>query len=274
MNGTKQYEFFLLRYVPDAVQEEFATIAVALYEPLRNGAVSGGFAEVRLTRDWRRVRCMDPEADVEWLEALVKEIHRELGENGSRDTLLKKMQDSFSNLLQISPAKALLSADAATEVETLASIYLGTRYARVKREVSGRPWIVAQMRDALAQAEILNFMQQKFVVEPFTKKGDPMKLDFCYANDREIKFLQAVSLTPASVDQAVILASRFPVIAAGIQAKDKALAMLTAVVDHDLDLKNNEIGFALEMMQEKGLRVASVAEMPRIAEEIRRELRV
>ncbi len=271
MNEKKQYEFFLLRYVPDAVQEEFATIAVALYEPLGNG---GGFAEVRLTRDWRRVRCMDPEADVEWLEALVKEVRRELGEHASRDGLLKKMQDSFSNLLQISPAKALLTADATAEVETLASIYLGTRYARVKREVSGRPWIVAQMRDALTQAGILNFMEQKFAVEPFTKTGDPMKLDFCYSSDGEIKFLQGVALSPASVDQAVILASRFPVIAAGIEAKEKALMTLTAIVDHDLDLKNNEIGFALEMMQEKGLRVASVAEMPRIAEEIRLELRV
>jgi hypothetical protein len=28
------------------------------------------FADVRFTRDWRRVRCLDPQADIEMLQAL------------------------------------------------------------------------------------------------------------------------------------------------------------------------------------------------------------
>ena len=46
-----QCEFSLIRYVPDVVKGEFVNIGVVL----RNA----GGAEVRFTRDWARVRCMD-----------------------------------------------------------------------------------------------------------------------------------------------------------------------------------------------------------------------
>ena len=50
--------------------------------------------------------------------------------------------------------------------------------------------------------------------------------------------------------------------------------MLTAVIDDDLDRNKAEIGFALGMMQENGIRVSEVSEMPAIAAVARRELRV
>ncbi len=71
MADGRQLEFFLLRYVPNVVKDEFVNIGVVMVEP---GAKGGGFAEVRFTRDWRRVRCLDPQADVEMLEALEREI--------------------------------------------------------------------------------------------------------------------------------------------------------------------------------------------------------
>ena len=50
MADLRQLEFFLLRYVPDAVKDEFVNIGVVMLEPGANGA---GFADVRFTRDWR-----------------------------------------------------------------------------------------------------------------------------------------------------------------------------------------------------------------------------
>ena len=38
MADLKQCEFFLLRYVPDAVKDEFVNIGVVLVEPGANGA--------------------------------------------------------------------------------------------------------------------------------------------------------------------------------------------------------------------------------------------
>ena len=48
--------FFLLRYVPDAVKEEFVNIGVVMV----GGGTDAGYADVRFTRDWRRVLCLDP----------------------------------------------------------------------------------------------------------------------------------------------------------------------------------------------------------------------
>src|SRR5919109_1239162 len=111
MADLKQLEFFLLRYVPDAVKAEFVNIGLV--------AVADGFADVRFTRDWRRVRCLDPQADIEMLEALEREIRAQLGERQNREALLKKLQDSFSNVIQLSPTKACLAEEPAREMETL-----------------------------------------------------------------------------------------------------------------------------------------------------------
>ena len=71
----------------------------------------------------------------------------------------------------------------------------------------------------------------------------------------------------------MILAARFPQIAAGMLQKKQAKAWLTAVVDDELDGGREEVGFALEMMRESGIVVARAAEMPRIAEGVRLDLR-
>jgi hypothetical protein len=62
-HGRRNCEFQLLRYVPDAVRNEYVHIGVILRE---QGSKAG--AEVRFTRDWRRVRCLDPGADTALLE--------------------------------------------------------------------------------------------------------------------------------------------------------------------------------------------------------------
>jgi hypothetical protein len=64
-NDRRICEFQLLRYVPDAVRNEYVHIGVILREQ-----GSGAPAAVRFTRDWRRVRCLDPEADTELLEGM------------------------------------------------------------------------------------------------------------------------------------------------------------------------------------------------------------
>src|SRR5579863_122272 len=118
----KQLEFFLLRYVPDAVKDEFVNIGVVMVE---GGAGAGAqrFAEVRFTRDWRRVQCLDPQADVEMLAALERDIRGQLATEGDREGLLRRLEDSFSNVIQLSPAKGCVAEDPVREIETMASIY-------------------------------------------------------------------------------------------------------------------------------------------------------
>jgi hypothetical protein len=268
MAERKQLEFFLLRYVPDAVKDEFVNIGVVMVEPGANG---GGFAEVRFTRDWRRVRCLDPQADVEMLAALERDIRGQLGSAPDRAVLLKRLQDSFSNLIQISPTKGLLAEDPVAEIEAMASIYLESAKAGGTRVASGRQRILAAMRDEFERAGVGKFVLP-VPVAPYTKAGDPFQFDFGYRVAGEIKLFQAVSLK-ASVDSAVLLAARYPRIAPVMSKVTQAAPLLTAVVDDDLDRGQESVQFALSMMEEEKIRIAVAAEMPMIADVARRELR-
>src|SRR5271170_4973440 len=60
MADLKQLEFYVLRYVPYVVRAEFINIGVLLLEPNANGF---GFADARMTSDWRRVRCHEPQPE-------------------------------------------------------------------------------------------------------------------------------------------------------------------------------------------------------------------
>ena len=140
MKERRQCEFFLLRYAPDAVKDEFVNVGVVLVE-------SGGhWADVRFTRDWKRVRCLDPDADVEMLEGLEREIRERLVEGGdSREWLLKRMEDTFSNTIRLTASKAVLADSPQEELGRLAEMYL-ERTKKGARTVSGRMQVFQTMR--------------------------------------------------------------------------------------------------------------------------------
>jgi hypothetical protein len=158
-------------------------------------------------------------------------------------------------------------------METMASIYLEAAKVAVKRDVRGRQRIVETMREAFEQAGVMGLVMDGVPVAPYTKPGDPFKFDFGYRVSSEIKLFHAVSLK-ANVEAGVLLAARYPKIAQGIAGLAAASPLLTAVIDDDLDRGQEEIRFALDMMEEEKIRIAPAAEMRGIAEAARMELRV
>jgi hypothetical protein len=269
MPDKRQLEFFLLRYVPDAVKDEFVNIGVVMFEPGANG---GGFADVRFTRDWRRVRCLDPQADVEMLEALERDIRSQIGDVRERGMLLRRLDESYSNVIQVSATKGCLAEEPAKEIEMLASLYFeGPKPAR-RGAISARQQILKTMRDAFEQAGVWTMLMKDVPVAPYTKPGDPLKFDFGYRTGDTIRFFHAVSLK-ASVDQAIMLASRYPKIADGVSRLLNAVPLLTAVVDDDLNPQPVEVQFALNALEEARIRVAVPADMQEIAERARMDLR-
>lgn len=271
----KQLEFFLLRYVPDAVKNEFVNIGVVMVEIEANeaGMNEARFADVRFTRDWRRVRCLDPQADVEMLAALEREIRGQLATMHDREVLLRRLGESFSNVIQTSPAKGCLAEDPAREIEAIASMYLETTKVGGKRAMSGRQKILGKMRDAFEQAGVWALMRKQIAVSQYTHKGDPLKIDCSYRPNGEIKMFQAISLE-TDVDAAKVLAFSYPKIAEGIAEKEKASAVLTAVVEDDLNRLDEAVLFALATLEQSGVRVAAAGEMVGIAEVARMEMRV
>jgi hypothetical protein len=268
MPERRRCEFFLLRYVPDAVKDEFVNVGVVMTE-----GGEGGFAEVRFTRDWKRVRCLDPEADVEMLEGMEQEIRERLREGGAaREWLLKRMDDTFSNAIQLTAAKAILAVSPEEELGRLAEMYL-ERSKRGSRVVSGRQQIVQVMRGEFERQGVWSLMRHNIAAAEYTHKGDPLKLDCGYRPNGTVHFYQAVSLE-TDVNSAKVLAFTFPKVREGIARAEKAEADLTAIVETELSRDDEAVAFALATLRGSNIQVASVAEMPRIAESVRREMRL
>ena len=65
MADLKQFEFCLLRYVPNVVRGEFVNVGLLLFEPQPNGF---GFADVRYDQRLAlRATCLDRQVDIEVL---------------------------------------------------------------------------------------------------------------------------------------------------------------------------------------------------------------
>jgi hypothetical protein len=272
MTDKRQLDFFLLRYVPDAVKDEFVNIGLVMIEESKDSSI---FADVRFTRDWEKVLCLDPQADIEMLQAMEVEIRRRVMEARNINKVMDALNDSFSNLIQLSGAKGCLTEDPEREIETMARLYFERERSGLKRVVTGRQKILGIMQEEWGRNGITKFLQAVPVAK-YTKLGDPFKFDFGYRleNTNELKLFHAVSLR-ASVSAAVTLGARYPKIADGMRLSDERLEpKLTAVVDDDLEQGESEIGFALGMMRENGIEVRPMAEMPAIAERARVELRV
>jgi len=265
MAEKRQFEFFLLHYVPDAVRNEPVNVGVVMVEP------GTDFADVRFTHDWRRVRCLDPQVDIETLEALEKEMRSDLRGLKTREALLRRLSDSASNLIQLSTTKACLTDDPAKEIEALVRLYCEGPKPAGRTGRSERQRLLDAIHGSFKETGIGELIMHRIPVAPYTRKGDPFEFDFGYRVGNTTKMFQAVSMK-SNIDQAVLLASRYPAIAKNMAKKLLVLPLLTAVVEDDLDRTQEKAQFALDMMEDSQIRVAISAEMPLLAEQARKEL--
>src|SRR5437588_10912971 len=125
-----------MRYVPDPFKNEFVNIGVLLL------GRDDEFAGVRFTRDWARVRCLDPQADVDILNALEDDIRVQLEKSPeSRKQLIYRLQDTLSTGLQLSEPNALLSDAPQKDLERLARTYLEHIRPKQESRLGGRTGI-------------------------------------------------------------------------------------------------------------------------------------
>lgn len=264
MSGKQQCRFFVLRYAPDAVKNEFVNIGLVLLPP-------AGSAEIRFTHDWSRVLCLDPEADMEVLQALENDMREKLRQmNGDHEFILRRIQDSFSNALQPSEFQACLAESPEAEADALARLYLERPRRRQPRELSARQAIYQRMRQAFEGAAVWPLMEERIPVARYTRSGDPLKLDCGYSPNGTVKLFHAVSLA-ADVNAAKVLAFTFPRLAEGIRKAEGKQAQLTAVVEDDLPA-DDAVSFARETLEQQAIRIAAVSTMPAIAAAAAREL--
>src|SRR5215469_15594260 len=149
MSQTQACKFFLLRYVPDAVKNEFVNIGVVLLPP-------EGQPELRFARDWSRVQALDPEADTELLEA----FRHELSGQADQERLLSRLADSFSNVLQASEPRGCLTSSPVQEANELARMYLEAPQRSIARARSARELIRQQMEQEFQREGVWRGMRK------------------------------------------------------------------------------------------------------------------
>ena len=100
MTTSRNVEYFFLQYVPNIVSGESVSIAAIFIDPTD---LDQGICRVCPAEDWQtKVRSLDPYADVEMLDAVLTEIRDRLLSHTRRSDMIRELEDSFSNSLQIS----------------------------------------------------------------------------------------------------------------------------------------------------------------------------
>lgn len=271
-------EFFLIRYVPDVVKGEFSNIGVLLREVGSGGAAT----QVRFTRDWSRVRCMDADADIGLLEALESEIAARLPHSATDfKPVLGTLEDSFSNSIQITEPRACLAESVAAELDLLMKMYVEPLKVKQDRRRTGRAAIAAAMRTQFERAGVWALMRKKIAASIYTQAGDPMKIDCGYRPNGVIKMFHAVSLE-ADVEAAKVLAWSAPRLVEGVHRVEGATLELTAVVEPLRAVAKEEqegedgerYRFGVETMEGQQIRVVTMNDLARAAETARIDLRL
>jgi hypothetical protein len=280
-NGRRECEFHLLRYVPDAVRNEYVHIGVILRE--QGGAEGGRGAEparVAFTRDWRRVRCLDPEADTVRLEGMESELRRSFQQEPDGD-LMRLLKESLSLNVQMTDAKAYLAESLPAGMEELMRMYVEPAPRERVPRLSGRAAIQSRMRSEFERAGVWDLMRKRIAASEYTRAGDPLRIDVGYRPNGVIRMFQAVSLDPG-VEMAKVLAFSAAGLRAGVERVEKAQLELTAVIEPAAKVGATDeeperlamYRFGVETMEEHQIRVLTTSDLGRVAETARRELRI
>lgn len=291
-------EFSLIRYVPDVVKGEFTNIGVVLRETQMqtsgdSEAARRAVTQVRFTRDWRRVRCIDSKADIELLESLEEDIAQRLISEAigpaSAKPILGLLNDTLSNSIQITEPVPCLAESFTTMMDELVRLYIETMKVKLSRDTSaqtGRNFIYQEMRKQFELAGVWAAMFKRYPVAEYTRKGDPMRLDCGYRPNGTIHIFHAISLAK-DVDTARGLAFTTPLLRDGLKLQENAEVDLAAVVEpiRSVSRENGDgqdftdeaadlYRFGVASMESVGIRVLTINDLARAAETARVELKL
>ena len=237
-------------------------------------------AQVRFTRDWRRVRCLDPDADTALLEGMEGELRRKL-KNEPKGKLMKILEEGLSLNVQMTEPKAYLAETLPAGMDELMRLYVEPPPRSRGSRLSGRAAIHSRMRSEFEHAGVWDLMRKRIAASEYTRPGDPLRIDAGYRPNGVIRMFHAVSLDPG-LELAKVLAFSAGALRAGVERVDKAQLELTAIIEPaarvgatDQDPERLELyRFGVETMEEHQIRVLTTSDMSRVAETARRELRV
>jgi len=170
----------VLRYTPNLIRDEWVNVGIILED---SGGTRREARKIAEGEEFARVRRLHPAADLELLRGLRAEVEGRVAAAGeSAAAYLAKLDDTLSNVLQLSAAKGLLAEDFTAELARLyrEQVAAPPRTSRAGTVASGIAWIRMRLADAFRRHKILSKMQGAVRVGEITGDGDPSRLDYAY----------------------------------------------------------------------------------------------
>ncbi len=260
--------YFLVRYVPDVAREEFLNIGLFLYIPAE------GFLDCVFTDDFHRVRRFHPRADTKFLRELQPYFEQQIQEHEGRlDAYLAEIQESFSNLIQLTRPRTCLLSQPQTEMHDMFARYVGARLSGPPPQDT-RMRIKHRLSEALKRRGLFdrNLVEKSIPAEQWTEKGDPLHFDFGYKPARvagkpngHIKLIHALSLARDN-EIAHVLANTLRYV------RRKEPVKLTAVIERLAAPGDETAGHSQRILLDADVGLCPLAEVDAYAASVRAEL--
>jgi hypothetical protein len=191
----KTCTYHLVRYVPDLLRDEWINVGVLLHDRARNSLRCRFLEE---PAEMARLRRLHPEADQQVLRSLPAMFDALLASPDTEiERLIEKLDSTLSNVLQLSPQRAVLSEDTSGEVDRIYAAQVAPPASR-SRESAMRPdtraGLHARASESFRRAGILTRLERGVRAEPFTFRGDTFRIDYAYRSNGTRGFIQALPL--------------------------------------------------------------------------------
>jgi hypothetical protein len=172
----KQCSYFLVRYVPDVEKQEFINIGLFLFCPAEQ------FLDCLFSDDFRRITRFHAQADTQFLKELQPHFEQQIEEHeADLEGYIREMQQSYSNLIQLSLARTCLTADLSAQLQDLFDRHVGARLTGPTKQDT-RMRIKHRMTESLRGCGVLDHksFEKRIPASQWTGAGDPFVFDFGY----------------------------------------------------------------------------------------------
>ena len=274
----KPCSYFVLRYVPDLRRDEAINLGVFLHSPEEK------YLGCILTDDFRRVKRLHAQADLELLGALSQHFEEEIDRRGDDlEAYIREMQESYSNLIQVSDPRPCLLADPQVEIHDLFARYVGAPSTSAGLN-NTRLKIKQRLTAALVRAGAWQRIEKRIPAAQWTGKGDPFVFDYGYRVGSQgsgrgratfsppspasrIKLIHAVSLPrDSTLARSLVFTLN--------QVRKREAADLTAVVEARAAEGVPAALYTESLLEENGIAIQPLAGLDHFAQSVRRELTV